>query len=97
MIEQDSDLLVLTKIDRQNRPVQAHDRPQRLDPAIPPTITTSQPTTLGHERPPRCVLGSQARLPHQEDVPDLQQPYEVFLRLRPVTVRVAARIVEEYT
>jgi hypothetical protein len=26
------------------------------------------------------VLGYQARLPHQEDVPDLQQPYEAFLR-----------------
>src|SRR5258706_12181091 len=55
MIDQDSDLLILAQINRQDRPIRALHRPQRLDPSIPPTVTTGQPATLGHEHPPRCV------------------------------------------
>jgi hypothetical protein len=47
VIQQHRDLLVLTQIDPQDRPIRAHDRPQRLDPSITTTISTGQPTTLG--------------------------------------------------
>jgi hypothetical protein len=53
MIQQRRDLLVLTEVDRQDRPIRANHRPQLLDLGVTTAIPTGQTATLGHERPPR--------------------------------------------
>src|SRR5262249_31727393 len=86
MINQNRDLLTLPQIDRQDRMIRPNHHPQRRNPLIAPTIPTGQPTTLGHERPPRCGLGLRSpSIPPGRTFPASTPPstYEVFLRVAP--------------
>jgi D-alanyl-D-alanine carboxypeptidase (penicillin-binding protein 5/6) len=69
MIDQRRGLLILAQVDGQHCPVPPDHLPRRGDPLVPVPVPTCQPATLSHERPAVCVLGSEARQPHQEDVP----------------------------